>query len=65
LTAAPTPVITPQPISAALSSGIAASIRTTLSTCSVAYSAITPQPEKILSGLPAVSLKRVLPSGRV
>ena len=65
LKTAPTPVVTAQPTSAARSRGIFASILTTLSVDSVAYSAITPQPEKTLSGLPAASLTRGVPSGGV
>jgi hypothetical protein len=65
LMTAPTPVMTPQLISAALSSGTAGSTFTTLSTCSVAYSAMTPQPEKMESALPARSRVRSVPSGSV
>jgi len=65
LTAAPTPVITPQPISAARSSGTSRAIFTTLSACSVATSASTPQPLKTFRGWPWASLTRVLPSGSV
>ena len=65
LIAAPTPVMTPQPTSAQRSSGVSSVIFTTLSVCSVAYSAITPQPEKTLSRPPAASLVRTLPSGSV
>src|SRR5258706_287958 len=65
LNTAPTPVVTAQPTSAARSSGIFGSIFTTLSTESVAYSAITPQPEKMLSGLPSLSFVRGVPSGGV
>jgi hypothetical protein len=65
LNTAPTPVVTAQPTSAARSSGIFGSIFTTLSTDSVAYSAITPQPEKMLSGLPSLSFTRGVPSGGV
>ena len=63
LNTAPTPVITPQLISAACASGMPGAIFTTLSTCIVAYSAITPQAEKIFSGLPWASRVRRLPSG--
>jgi hypothetical protein len=65
LKAAPTPVITPHAIKQAGSSGMAASIFTTLSTCSVANSAITPQPENTESGWLSVSKLRTLPSGSV
>jgi hypothetical protein len=65
LNTAPTPVVTAQPTSAARSSGIFGSIFTRLSTCMVAYSAITPQPEKMLTGLPLASRVRSVPSGSV
>ena len=65
LNTAPTPVVTAQPTSAARSNGIVGSILTRLSTCSVAYSAITPQPEKTLSGAPFESFVRSVPSGSV
>ena len=65
LNTAPTPVVTAQPTSAARSSGTAGSIFTRLSTCSTAYSAITPQPENTLSGFPPASRVRTLPSGSV
>jgi hypothetical protein len=65
LTAAPKPVMTPQAINAARSSGICRSIFTRLSACKVAYSAMTPQPQKTLSGDPAASNVRTLPSGKV
>ena len=65
LNTAPTPVVTAQPTSAARSNGIFGSILTRLSTCMVAYSAITPQPEKMLSGWPLASRVRTVPSGSV
>ncbi len=65
LTAAPTPVITPQAINAARSSGMLWSILTTLSMCTVAYSAMTPQPQNTLRSLPAESRVRTVPSGSV
>src|SRR5919108_1676033 len=65
LKTAPTPVVTPQPTRAARSSGILGSILTRLSTCTVAYSAITPQPEKTFTGLPRASCVRTVPSGSV
>src|SRR3972149_1702334 len=66
LNTAPTPVVTAQPTSAARSSGTFGSIFTTLSTDSVAYSAITPQPEKMLSGLPSLScVQAILDSAAV
>ena len=65
LNTAPTPVVTAQPTSAARSRGIFGSILTRLSTDRVAYSAITPQPEKMPSGLPARSFTRGVPSGGV
>src|SRR5919197_6512969 len=65
LKTAPTPVVTPQPTSAARSSGIFGSIFTRLSTCTVAYSAMTPQPENTLSGLLRASCVRSVPSGSV
>ena len=65
LNTAPTPVVTAQPTRAARSSGMPLSIFTRLSTDSVAYSAITPQPENTDTGLPAASLVRSVPSGSV
>src|SRR5258706_15280783 len=65
LTAAPTPVITPQAINAALSNGIFSSILTTLSMCKVAYSAMTPQPQNTLRSRPCESRVRTVPSGNV
>src|SRR3954468_21856433 len=65
LNTAPTPVVTAQPTSAARSNGIFGSIFTRLSTCNVAYSAITPQPEKMLTELPFSSRVRRVPSGSV
>ena len=56
---------TPQETSAQQSSATSWPILTRLSTCSVAYSAITPQPEKTFSGWPAASRVRTLPSGSV
>ena len=60
---APQPVITPQPISAQRSSGTVSTIFTTLVSCSVAYSAITPQAAITLSGCPWASRVRSLPPG--
>src|SRR5690606_19902255 len=65
LAAAPKPVITPQPISAALSSGTSGSILTRLSWCSVWNCDIEPQPEKMFSGRPAESWVRSAPPGSV
>src|SRR5258708_31325128 len=65
LNTATTPVVTAQPTRAARSYGIFGSIFTRLSTCSVAYPAITPQPENTLSGFPLASRVRTVPSGSV
>ena len=65
LNTAPTPVVTPQPTSAAQSSGIFGSILIRFSADTVAYSAIAPQPEKMLSGAPAASCTRGVPSSGV
>ncbi len=65
LSAAPTPVITPQPTSAALSSGIPESILITDCLGSTAYSAITAVLAKWLRALPAESVSREVPSGMV
>src|SRR6267143_627254 len=65
LITAPTPVVTAQPTSAARSSGIFGSMLTRLSPWTVAYSAMTPQPEKTLSGAPRASRVRSVPSGSV
>src|SRR5258707_164153 len=65
LVAAQNPVITPQPTSAACCSGASWGIRIRLRAESVAYSAMTPQPEKTLSGAPAVSVVRRSPVGNV
>src|ERR1700761_6649836 len=51
LVTAPNPVMTLQPTRAARSRGTVGSIFTTLSTCSVAYSDMTPQPQKTFSEL--------------
>ena len=56
-------VITPQLTRQALSSGIAWSILTTLSTASVATSAITPQAAKTLKASPAADRKRGVAPG--
>ena len=65
LVAAQKPVITPQPTSAAERSGASAAILIRLRVSSVAYSAITPQPEKMPSGWPWASVVRSAPLGRV
>src|SRR5262249_51454126 len=65
LMAAPTPVVTPQPTSAARSAGTLESYFTRLRSCTTAYSAITPTPENTLSGLPAASRVRLVPSSMV
>jgi hypothetical protein len=65
LKTAPTPVVTPQPTSAAQSSGILGSILIRFSADTVAYSAIEPQPEKMLSGSPRASRTRGVPSSGV
>ncbi len=65
LNTAPTPVVTPQPTSAAQSSGIFGSILIRFSAETVAYSAIAPQPEKMPSGSPRASRTRGVPSSGV
>ena len=65
LVAAQKPVITPQPTSAAERRGTSAAILIRLRVSSVAYSAITPQPENTPSGRPCASLVRKPPPGRV
>src|SRR4029079_17546278 len=65
LLAAPTPVVTAQPTSAARSAGTLGSYLTRLRSCITAYSAITPTPENTLSGLPLASLVRSVPSSIV
>src|SRR5438477_11324318 len=65
LNTAPTPVVTPQPTSAATSSGIFASILIRFSADTVAYSAIAPQPEKMPRGLPEPSCARGFPASGV
>src|SRR5688500_7253 len=59
---APTPVVTPQPTSAAQSSGIFGSILIRFSADTVAYCAIEPQPEKMPSAAPLASRAREVPS---
>src|SRR5437868_14606686 len=65
LNTAPTPVVTPQPTSAAHSAGIFGSTLIRFSAETVAYSAIAPQPEKILSDAPFASCTRGEPAGAV
>jgi len=65
LNTAPTPVVTPQPTSAAHSNGILGSTLMRFSADTVAYSAIAPQPEKMLSGSPFASCTRGVPSSGV
>ena len=65
LNTAPTPVVTPQPTSAAHSNGIFASTLIRFSAETVAYSAMAPQPEKMLSGAPLASCTRGEPSSGV
>src|SRR3954466_13723362 len=65
LNTAPTPVVTPQPTSAAHSAGIFGSTLIKFSTETVAYCAIAPQPEKMLSGAPLPSCARGEPSSGV
>src|SRR5918998_250564 len=62
LKTAPTPVVTPQPTSAAQSSRILGSILIRFSAETVAYSAIDPQPEKMPRGAPLASRARGVPS---
>src|SRR5882762_3757491 len=65
LNTAPTPVVTPQPTSAAHSAGILGSVFIKFSADTVAYSAIAPQPEKMLSAAPLPSCTRGEPSSGV
>ena len=62
---APQPVITPQPINAQRSSGTLSTILTTLVSCSVAYSAITPHAAITFNGSPCASRVRSCPPGKV
>jgi hypothetical protein len=59
------PVITPQPINAQRSSGTLSTILTTLVSCSVAYSAITPHAAITFNGSPCASRVRSCPPGKV